>query len=117
MPEAESHLKRYLLLHIVLLLYSLNGIFSKMASRQISLSIEFIIYYCVVLLNLFIYAILWQQVLKKLPLSTAFINKSVTVIWGMVWGTLFFKENITLQMVIGALIIFTGVYFVVTDYE
>lgn len=109
--------KNYIFLHIVLLFYSANGIFSKMASKKLFLSAEFFYFYGLVLLNLLIYAILWQQVLKRMPLTTAFSNKSVIVVWGMLWGTLFFQERITLQMIIGAVIIFFGVYLVVTDHE
>ena len=64
---------------------------------------------------LFAYAIAWQQVLKRLPLVTAYANKAVTVIWGLVLGATFFQEKITLQKVIGAFIIIFGVYLVVSE--
>ena len=64
---------------------------------------------------LFAYAIAWQQVLKRLPLVTAYANKAVTVIWGLVLGSAFFQEKITLQKVIGAFIIIFGVYLVVSE--
>lgn len=117
MEAKQPAIKDYVFLHIVLLFYSINGIFSKLASKNQFASIEFFYYYGLVLVNLFIYAILWQQVLKRMPLTTAFSNKSVVVIWGMLWGTLFFQERITLQMIIGTIIIFFGVYLVVTDHE
>ena len=72
----------------------------------------------VVLFVLFIYAIAWQQIIKKMPIVTAYANKAVMVIWGIVWGYVFFHEAITIQKIIGAVIIIAGVYLVVTgdDY-
>lgn len=104
-------------LHIVLAVYSFLGIFSKLAAKEKILSFKFLVYYGLVLLGLFIYAIVWQQLLKKLPLVTAYANKAVTVIWGIVWGFLFFDEPVTIKKIIGAAIIIVGVYFVVSsDY-
>ena len=64
---------------------------------------------------LFVYAIVWQQLLKKLPLVTAYANKAVTVIWGIVWGYFFFNEGITIYKLIGAVVIVIGVYLVVSS--
>ena len=117
MEVQRSTVKSYLLLYIALLLYSVNGIFSKLASKNQFPSVGFFFYYGLVLLILLIYAVLWQQVLKKMPLTTAFSNKSVTVVFGMLWGTLLFQEQITLQMLIGGAVIIFGIYLVVTDHE
>lgn len=116
MELKQATVKDFFLLHIALLLYSVNGIFSKLASKNQFLTFEFFFYYGLVLLNLLVYAILWQQILKKMPLTTAYSNKSVIVIWGMLCGALFFQEQITVQMIIGGAIISFGVYLVVTDY-
>lgn len=113
----KERVKYYILLHIVLVLYSMGGICSKLAAEQTFLSFKFILFYGILLLNLAVYALLWQQILKRLPLVTAYANKAVTVIWGMLWGYLFFQEQIRLQQILGGLIIIAGVYFVVTEKE
>lgn len=110
-------IKNYIFLHLALLFYSLGGIFSKTAIGKAFLSPAFLFFYCLVLLILFVYAILWQQILKKMPLTTAFANKSIIMVWGMVWGNIFFQEKITLTMILGAVIIFLGICLVVTDHE
>lgn len=111
-------LKNIFLLHIVLVLFSLLGILSKIAANEHFLSVKFILYYCIILVGLFIYALVWQQLLKKLPLVTAYANKAVTIIWGIIWGHLFFNEEITVNKIIGAGIIIMGVYLVVSaDYN
>lgn len=88
-----------------------------MAGKSEFLSIRFFFFYGLVLMNLFVYAIVWQQILKKLPLVTAFANKAVTVIWGMLWGMLIFKEKITGWNVLGAAIIMVGIFLVVNADE
>lgn len=71
-----------------------------------------------VFLILAVYAIGWQQIIKRLPLTTAFANKAVTVVWGIVWGALFFDEAISLGKLLGAALIIGGVVlFVKADEE
>ena len=71
--------------------------------------VQFCFYYGMILLLLAFYAVGWQQIIKRLPLTTAFANKAVTVVWGMVWGLLFFHESITIGKVIGAVLVIIGV--------
>lgn len=113
----RDNIRAFLMLHIILFIYSMGSICSKMAAKCTFLSLEFILYYGIVLAILFMYAILWQQILKKLPLVTAYANKAVTVIWGMVWGSIFFEETVNAGKILGALIIIAGVYLVVSEKE
>lgn len=106
----------FLALHICLLFSSLSGVCSKMAANQESLT-GFALWYGGVLVIMGVYAIVWQQILKRLPLTVAYANKPVSLIWGMVWGTLLFGEKITWNMLLGAAIIFVGIYLVVTADE
>lgn len=105
----------FVALHALLLVYSLSGIFSKLASSQPFLSFEFVALYGCMLAVLFVYAIAWQQIIKRLPLSVAFANKAVTVVWGIVWGLLIFHEQVTASMVVGAVIVMAGVILYSTD--
>ena len=115
-PEEEKNNQQtLLLLHGLLMLYSLGGICSKLAAQSEWLSPRFFLLYGAVLLNLAIYAIAWQQILKCIPLVTAYANKAVTVIWGLIWGFLFFGEAISVQKIVGALIIICGIVMVVKE--
>lgn len=105
----------YILLHSILMLYAFGSIFSKLASKQDFATFKFLGYYSIVIGILFIYAILWQQILKRFSVSTAFANKSIVVVWGMIFGSLIFGEQITINMIIGSLIIFVGIYLVVSE--
>lgn len=103
----------YVFLHAILFQLSLGGILSKFASQQKFLSFPFIALYGLMILNLGIYAILWQQVIKRMPLTTAFSNKAVSIIWGIIWGVLIFRETIKWNMILGAVIVMCGVILVV----
>ncbi|MDY4784951.1 EamA family transporter [Pygmaiobacter massiliensis] len=108
----------FIVLHLALLVYAGSGICSKLASGQTVLSLPFLLLYGGLICLLGIYAVLWQQVIKHLPLTTAYANKAITVVWGILFGTLFFKETLTLQQIIGAVIIILGVWlFVRADRE
>ena len=102
------------MLHISLLFSSLSGVCSKMASRCTGniLSIEFIFWFGLVFVIMFGYAIIWQQILKRMPLTVAYANRPVTLIWGIIWGALIFGEKVTWNMIAGAAIIFAGIYLV-----
>ena len=99
----------FFLMHLGFLIYSFYTVLGKVASRYDFLSLPFCIFYCALVLILFIYAILWQQILKAIPLSFATANKAITIVWGMLWSYLFFKESISLKKIIGALIIISGI--------
>ena len=102
-------IKYFFVLHLMLMLYSMSGIASKYAAGAKFLSLRFCLCYGIIILLLGVYAIGWQQIIKHLPLTTAFSNKAVTVIWGLVWGILFFREKITVGKVIGAVLVVIGV--------
>jgi multidrug transporter EmrE-like cation transporter len=55
---------------------------------------------------------LWQIILRSTPLTIAFSNKGIVVFWGMLWGLLFFGENINLVKVIAAVLVITGIIVV-----
>ncbi|UWP58438.1 EamA family transporter [Ruminococcus gauvreauii] len=112
--------KDYVQLHLNILLFSLTGIFSKLASIQYNkeglTSVWLYVFLFLMIADCGIYAIAWQKVIKKFTLSTAYANKSVYLIWSQVWAVLIFRENLTVNNIIGMLIVFIGV-MVVQRYE
>lgn len=97
------------MLQIALFVYSCSGLFSKSAAQFDFLSFPFILCYGGMVLILGIYAVLWQQIIKHLPLTVAFANKAITIVWGMVLGAFFFEETFSVKQIAGALIIMIGV--------
>ena len=113
----KDKIKWFVILHMIILVYSLNSICSKTAAQYDFLSFKWIIFFGIVICILGFYAIAWQQVLKHLPLITTYANKAVTTLWGLVWGFIVFHEQITIQKVVGAAIVIVGVYLVVSGDE
>ena len=104
-----------LLMHVLFLIYSMSSVISRKIGSAAFLSREFIVGYLLIFLCLGIYALGWQQVLKALPLSQAYANKAVVVIWGIFWGRVLFGEQITPARVVGAALIMAGVLLFATE--
>ena len=68
----------FLVLHLILGVYAASSVCSKLAAGQPFLSVPFILLYGGMLAALVAYALGWQQVIKHLPLTTAYANKAVT---------------------------------------
>ena len=113
----SKNTKTILALNIILMFFSLGGIFSKLASKQSFLSLKFILCYGSLLFIMFVYAIGWQQIIKRLPLTMAYANRAVTIVWGIIWGLLFFNEKLNVGKIIGAVIVIAGVLLYVTESD
>ncbi len=114
----RDKLKTIFLLHILLMVYSMGSICSKLAAGESFLSFRFCLYYGGLIVILGIYALGWQQVIKRMNLTTAFANKAVTIVWGIIWGLLFFGESVSLRKILGAgIVLFGVVLYALSDEE
>jgi len=113
----QPSIKDYLALHALILFSSLGGVCSKFAAQQAPFSALFIMFYGLLLFILAVYAFFWQQIIKKMTLTTAYLNKAVTVVWGIFWGVVFFHEQLTLKMMLGACVVLIGIILVVLSDE
>lgn len=111
-----TKIKDYIQLHLNILLFSLTSVFSKLASvyynKEGLHSTLLYVFLFLMIANCGIYAIAWQQVIKQFSLSTAYANKSVYLLWSQVWAVIIFHENLSLQNIIGILIVLIGVWMV-----
>ena len=110
-------IKNLLFLHAIIFLYSLTAVCAKVAAGMEFFSFKWILVYGLQILILGVYAILWQQILKKMPLNFAYANKALSLVWGMLFGLVLFDEEITIFNIIGAVIVLCGVLFMVTSNE
>lgn len=101
--------KTYFALIGVNLIYACTSIFTKMASRQEMLSWPYLLWIAGAIGVMGVYAILWQQVIARMPLSTAYMFKGTSLIFVLLISTLLFDEAITSNNVIGAMIIIIGI--------
>ena len=96
-----KNFRNYLQLHLNILLFSLTSVFSLLY-----------IFLLLMIANCGIYAIAWQQVIKKFSLSTAYANKSIYLLWSQIWAVIIFHEQLSPQNILGILIVLFGVWTV-----
>ena len=109
--------KRLSILSIMLIqgaviVYTMAGVCSKMAGGFDFPAPGFILFYVGQIAVLGIYAILWQQIIKRVDLSVAYVNRSLAIMWSMIWAILFFGEKITVQNIIGVALVLAGTIIV-----
>jgi len=104
-------------MHLLFIFYAFVTLISKLASQATFLSINFNVLYSLMLFILMIYAFFWQKILKIFPLSFAFSNRSIVILWASILGIFVFNETITIGKIVGGIIIVFGVYLMVSDYE
>ena len=119
LPNAPKHvkttIKSILLLQLVVMIYTLSTVAAKFASGFAFLSPGFIGCYGLEIVILGVYALLWQQIIKRFDLSVAYANRSIALLWSMLWAVVFFHETVTIQNVIGAAVVIAGTIVVNTD--
>ena len=106
---SQSKTFRRSILLVNFLIYSCTSIFTKLASQQEFLSIFYILYLAGAIFVMGIYAIIWQQLLKQIPLSDAYMWKGSTIIFTLIISTILFGENISWTNIIGAALIVSGI--------
>lgn len=107
--KMKKNIFPYILMHAVFLLYSFYTVLGKIAAGYDFLSLRFCALYAALITVLAVYAVLWQQVLKRVKLSVAAANKAAVIVWGMVWGALFFGEAVTAKKIAAAAVIAAGI--------
>lgn len=104
-------------LHVCVFIYTFTTITAKITSTFDFMSWKYLMGYTVMVLILGVYAILWQQAIKPFSASVAYANKSVTMIWTLLFSAIFFGEGITKNNIIGTILIILGVVMVARDVE
>jgi len=110
-------LKNIVLLQGVIILYTISSVMSKEASASDGNLFRFLLFFGLEFVFLGIYAILWQQMIKRFELSVAYANRSMAVVWSMIWAVIFFHDTITIKNVIGVALVVIGTIIINTDTE
>lgn len=90
-------------------IYACTSIFTKMASQQDMLSWPYLLWITGAIGVMGIYALLWQQIIRKMPISTAYMFKGTSLVFVLLISSLLFSEAITVNNVIGSVIIIIGI--------
>ncbi len=100
--------KNLVILQAVIVLYTLSGVMAAMAGRQKAFSARFFLFYLAELAVLGIYALLWQQMIKRFELSVAYANRAMALLWSLVWSVLIFHDRITPANILGVALVILG---------
>lgn len=114
MNRMKNKIFDYLLLYAGFAVYSFASVLAKYASAQSSFGLM-AAYLIGEIAVLGVYAVFWQQALKRFPLVVAMSNKGVTVVLSLIWSAFLFQEEITAVNILGTLIIFVGIWMVSAD--
>ena len=91
------------------LLYACVTLFTKYASQHEFLSVAYFLGLAGAIAVMGAYAIGWQQILKRVELSTAYMFKGTSLIFIMLLAYVLFGEQITPNNIIGACVIIIGI--------
>lgn len=104
----KAGIKAVILLQGAVVIYSLTTVIGKLVSQHEFLSAGWILLYLLDFAVLGLYALLWQQLLKRFELSVAYANKAMTLFWSLLWSVVLFSEGITVKKVVGVLLVVLG---------
>lgn len=112
--------KRYLIyVQLLNILFAGSGALVKVASLAMARAGFFawqtLVAMAGYVLLLGIYAFFWQIVIKKLPLSTAYLSKSLSLFWTLLFSIFLFSETVTFGNALGIAIIAAGTWLVQKD--
>lgn len=99
--------KNYSLLFSSFFVYSVALLFSKFASEN-----NFVVNFGISLMFIGVYAILWQLSLKNMDLNIAYSLKSISIIFTIIFGVVFFNELITIKTVFSVVLIIIGMVMI-----
>ena len=107
----------YIVLIGINMLYACVSIFTKYASQQEFMSWNYMCGLIGAIGVMGLYAVLWQQVLKRIELSLAYMFKGTSLIFVMLLAYILFCEQITWNNIIGAIIIISGIVLFANSAE
>lgn len=90
-------------------LYACVSILTKYASQQDFMSWNYVLGLIGAVGVMGLYAVLWQQVLKRIELSLAYMFKGSSLIFVMLLAHVLFDEQITWNNIAGATLIIVGI--------
>lgn len=110
-------IKNILVLQAVVVIYTLSSVVAKFATGQELFSFSFFLFYGLEIVILGVYAILWQQMIKRFDLSVAYANRAMALLWSAVWAIVLFRDTLALKQVIGIAFVVLGTVIVNSDQK
>lgn len=105
-----------MLLQAIIVIYTIAGIMAKFASAGETLE-KILLFFGLDLMFLGIYALCWQQMIKIFPLSVAYANRAMALLWSAVWAKIIFGEEIDIKQMLGIVFVILGTLIINTEKE
>ena len=99
-------------LQLVIMFYTGSSIMAKFAAAQELFSMPFLLFYGAEIMILGIYAICWQQVIKRFELSVAYANRAMVLVWSLLWAVVIFHDRVTFKNLAGIALVIAGTVIV-----
>lgn len=116
MQYKKEHRREIIYVLVLYMFYSLIGIIGKYnAETSYVGSIRFWLLLSLQCIGLLLFSLVWQRILKRLQLSIAYLFKGTTIIWAMLLATIIFKETVTINNMIGGVMIIIGIGVVLSE--
>lgn len=117
--KKKVRLADVLLLQLAVGVYSINTVIGKYVGISMNengvMSPKTLLLFFFEAAVLGVYAIFWQQLIKKFQLSIAYANKAMTLLWSLLWSIVLFHENVTPYDILGIALVITGTIILNTD--
>lgn len=110
-------IKNIVILQAVVIIYTLSSVVAKIATGKELFSFSFFLFYGIEIMILGIYAILWQQMIKRFDLSVAYANRAMAIVWSAVWAIVLFKDVLAIKQIVGIAFVVLGTVIVNCDQE
>ncbi len=104
----------YILAILAIVFESLSSSVLKFSKDYAFLSPMYLFWFAVAVGIMGLYAIAWQLLLERVPLTTAYLRKGLTYVLIFVWARVFFHEEISVKQMIGMAIIIAGMIISMT---
>ena len=107
--------KNILMLQAVVVIYTLSSVVAKFATGKELFSFSFFLFYGLEIGILGVYAILWQQMIKRFDLSIAYANRAMALLWSALWSVFLFEEGLGPKQIAGIVLVILGTMVVNAD--
>lgn len=105
---------QWVLLQGIVAIYTVSSVMAKFASGAQSLE-AMVMFLGLDFLFLAVYALCWQQMIKRLPLSVAYANRAMALLWSALWARWIFGEQIGKKQIAAILLVILGTWIVNTE--
>ena len=101
--------------------YTLTGIVAYIEKdgfwQYLKVLMPFVLYFVGSIVVLMVFSVMWQLLLEKMALNSAYLRKGIYYILVLLWSWILFDEKITVWNCIGSVIIVIGMIVAGTEGE